>query len=533
MGYGEVAYGLSWYGLADRAGVYSIQAGGNIAQKLTASINAAGNIAGPRLSLSLNAGGTIARKDLLSINAGGYITGAATLILPAGGNISQKLASSIMASARIAGAQSTAINAGGTIAELLTHSINAGGTIYGLSFATINAGGYIAPPAGTHILYAGGLIVASPYYYLNGIDITNSMLEGLKNDGPEQKISTKPYPGQEKVLLSDDGHGRKEYTFETFQRNESDAFAYMDEVMDPTGDMKFFPGDSMWFHKAKYIQCVRSKRRGSYYFVQKNTVTMAKPWLYLALATSWITGSVILPRTSTDITNTGHYDTPLESLEITGHYLAGFPLGITYAIMDGVNQISIITLADQLLSEEVLELDEDGILQSTYTDDFATSTRWGHDAQKSGATLAGGKVTVASGGYFLYRFRGPWPNIENGSLVSKINIISGSPIIELSNDSMATWSTIVTTSDIGNNISKEYFLTGSDHMADVYVRFRCPTGSSMEVEDVLFTFRRRTTGTPTPNITAGSTRQIKISDGAGSTHSVSVEAVFRERRRSI
>ena len=250
------------------------------------------------ISLSLNAGGTIARKDLLSINAGGYITGAATLILPAGGNISQKLASSIMASARIAGAQSTAINAGGTIAELLTHSINAGGTIYGLSFATINAGGYIAPPAGTHILYAGGLIVASPYYYLNGIDITNSMLEGLKNDGPEQKISTKPYPGQEKVLLSDDGHGRKEYTFETFQRNESDAFAYMDEVMDPTGDMKFFPGDSMWFHKAKYIQCVRSKRRGSYYFVQKNTVTMAKPWLYLALATSWITGSVILPRTS-------------------------------------------------------------------------------------------------------------------------------------------------------------------------------------------------------------------------------------------
>jgi len=85
---------------------------------------------------------------------------------------------------------------------------------------------------------------------------------------------------------------------------------------------------------------------------------------------------VILPRTSPDIANTGHYDTPLESLEITGHYLAGYPLGITYAIMDGVNQISIITLADQLLSEEVLELDEDGILTSTYTDDFATSTRW-------------------------------------------------------------------------------------------------------------------------------------------------------------
>jgi len=57
MGYGSAAYGKSFYGKADGAGTYSIQAGGFISQKLTASINAAGNIAGPRLSLSLNAGG--------------------------------------------------------------------------------------------------------------------------------------------------------------------------------------------------------------------------------------------------------------------------------------------------------------------------------------------------------------------------------------------------------------------------------------------------------------------------------------------
>jgi hypothetical protein len=201
--------------------------------------------------------------------------------------------------------------------------------------------------------------------------------------------------------------------------------------------------------------------------------------------------------------------------------------------MDGVNQISIITLADQPLSEEVLELDEDGILTSTYADDFASSTRWGHDAQKSGATLAGGKVTVASGGYFLYRFRGPWPNIENIILLSKINVIAGGPVIEVSNDSQATWITAVSAADIGNNISKLYYITGSDHYADIYVRFRAPTGTIFEVEDIAFTARRRTTGTPTPVIDAGSTRQIKISDGPGSTHSVSIEAVFRERRRSI
>jgi hypothetical protein len=359
------------------------------------------------------------------------------------------------------------------------------------------------------------------------------MLEGLKPDGPERKISTKPYPGQEKVLLSDDGSGRKEYVFETFQRNESDAFAYMDDVMDPAGDMKFYPGDSMWFHKAKFIQCVRSKRRGAYYFVQKNTVTMDKPWLYLDLATSWISGSVILPRTSTDIANTGHYDTPLESLKITGHYLAGFPLGITYMIMDGVNQISIITLADQLLSEEVLELDEDGILTSTYTDDFASSTRWDHDAQKSGAYYYGGKIIIFGGGYFLYRFRGPWPCVSNIELTCKINIISGSPFIYVSNDSGATWISAVSSADIGNNVSKLYYMSGSDHCADIYIMFAAPVGAQFEVEGVSFVARRRTTGAPTPVIDAGSTRQIKISDGPGSTHSVSIEAVFRERRRAI
>jgi len=60
-----------------------------------------------------------------------------------------------------------------------------------------------------------------------------------------------------------------------------------------------------------------------------------------------------------------------------------------------------------------------------------------------------------------------------------------------------------------------------------------PTGTSFEVEGVSFAARRRTTGTATPVIAAGATRQVKISDGAGSTHSVSIEAVFRERRRSI
>jgi hypothetical protein len=170
---------------------------------------------------------------------------------------------------------------------------------------------------------------------------------------------------------------------------------------------------------------------------------------------------------------------------------------------------------------------------SSWIDGGSLPSRWFNDAISTGCTYSTGKVLVASGGYFYYHFRGPWPLIQNISLTSKINIISGSPIIEVSNDSMATWSMAVATVDIGNNISKLYYMEPSNHFSDIYVRFRCPTGASMEVEDVSFVALRRTTGTPTPLIAAGATRQIKISDGAGSTHSVTIEATFRERRRAI
>jgi hypothetical protein len=519
---GYVAYAINASGVVgERTGPLAINASANMAARASVQIFASSKVATRPAAYSINTSGTVALRTIGSINASakvGLRTGPSAI------NASAKVAERLGPSA---------INASAKVAAKIVSTINADCHIGEPAFASINASAHLAPPAGSTQITASGLIMASPYYYLNGIDITNLMLEGLKPRGPDRKISKKQYPGQEKVLLSDDGYDIKEYSFDTLHPNQQAAFDYIEDAMNASGNMRFYPGDSLWFHKAKFVQIERSRRRGTYYFALSNTVMMAKPWLYLDLTTSWITGAVNLPRTSTDILNSGHYDTPLESLKITGHYVAGYPLGITYAIMNGVNQISIITLADKILSEEILELDEDGILKSTYTDDFASATRFTNDTVRSGATLAGGKVTVASGGYFYYRFRGPWPCIENISLLSKINIIAGSPVIEVSNDAMATWTTAVAATDIGNNVSKTYYMVGSDHYSDIYIRFRAPTGTSFEVEDISFIAQRRTTGTATPTIAAGATRQVKISDGAGSTHNVSIEAVFRERRRAI
>ena len=513
--------------------ILSINGYANIAEPQSGSINASANVAQRQIK-TIYASGTVANLNSLGLNVGGYLANLLTKVIQASANIGDYAGpTSINASATIAQKSTHAINAASSVADRLSKSINASTNISQPILTSINASGAVALPSGSYYINASGLIIASPYYYLNGVDVTNIMLEGLKPKGPERKLSKQYFPSQERLLITEDGFDAKEFSFESYFQNQADAFSYANVIMSAAGDMKFYPGDSLWFHKVKYINVERVKRRGAYYFVMNTTVTMEKPWLYLDLATTWSPGSIALPRVSSDIINNGHYDTPLELLKITGHYLNGYPLGITYAVMDGVNQISSLSLADKLLSEEIIELDEDGILSSTYADDFSSSTRWGHDAVQSGCTCSGGKVTISSGGYFYYRFRGPWPCLKNIELTAKLHIIAGSPVIEVSNDSMATWSTAVSTGNIGNNISKLYYMENSDHYADIYVRFRAPTGAQLEVEDVSFVAQRRTTGTTTPTIAAGSTRQIKISDGAGSTHSVTIEATFRERRRGV
>ena len=665
--------------IASRQSASPLTAGGIIAPLLTSSIMASSRVALGR-SQALNASGRVAsrnsfsistsprisqRKAPHSINAAGFM---AVRQSPKSINASSKISSrlspkSINASSTVALKVSSSLMAGGRMSERLVSTIYAEPRVARITRASLNAGGRISP-VGVYILSAYAFITfASPYYYLNGVIVTENMLEGLKQKGPDRKLSKKQYPGQEKVLISDEGYDAKEYSFDTWHLTEELAFEYMRQVMDPSGDMRFYPGDSLWFHKVKFIQSERSRRYRNGHFILSNTVTMAKPWLYRNRDTVWSPGSINLPRTSSDIPNGGHYDTPLEALKVRGHYLSGgFPAYLSYSIMDGVNQVSTIDLVDRLLSEELIVLDEDGIITASYADNFSlgttamsgtvvgpaqrfklvtlgsgkialqsynlaylgvnnytsgsmsanncdvgpseeflkldlpdgkialkadngkyltatggggstlmasaqaigssetftlvdlgnsevalksyssyyltvtfasSSARWAQDVLNTGCSVANGKVTVPSGKSFIYLFKGPWPLIENMVLGAKINIISGSPAIDVSNDNMVTWSEVVATADIASNVDKIYFMDRSDHYSEIGVRFRCPVGSSMEIEDVRFTSKRRTTGAPTPVIAAGSTRQIRLSDGAGSTHSVTVGAVFRDRRRAV
>lgn len=370
-----------------------------------------------------------------------------------------------------------------------------------------------------------------PYYSINSIDITNEMLEGLKSNGPEMKLDKLTYPGQRKSIILDGGSSPLSYEFDAYFSNQDAAFDYV-AGLDADGDMRFYPGDSMYFHRIKYIETQRTKRYKERYVV-RTKVHFEKPELYSDLEQEWSSGVINLPRTSGDITNGGHYDAPLELLRITGHYAsAGRPKYLVYSIVDGVNQLDTIDLCDQLLSEEQVTLDENGLLTSVYADNYSDAIKYNCDATAYNATVSGGKVTIGAYGYYSYDFLGPWPLKDSIELLATLHIVQGSPYIEYSTDAGATYKTAVTASRIKDNVETTYYIPAAGYK-NIRVRFRCGAYDTLDVLGVSFTAVRRTRGTATPKIEAGTTRQIRISDGAGSTHSVTIYAKYRDMRHQI
>lgn len=509
--------------------VYSINAGGLVAEVKSGSINVGGNV-GELKSGSINAGGKVSELRNYSIDAGGRVIGYQFYSINAQATIAEARSASINASGTVSQLRSTTLLAIGKVSEPKTNSINAGGHVSTRFLHSINAGGAVTL-AQQHYIYASGLVIARPYYSLNSVDITNEMLEGLKSSGPDMKVEKLAFPGQRRSKLIDGGSGPLEYEFDAYFSNQEAAFDYVHNIQLDSGDGRFYPGDSLWYHKIKFIETQRTKRRQNRFFVGTR-VHFEKSDLYCNEVQEWTSGSITLPRTSGNFVNNGHYDTALDLLRITGHYSAGRPKYLVYTIMDGVNALDTINLCDQLLSEEQIELDEDGLLTSTYSDDYASGTIFGQDATASNAAVSGGKVTVGVSGYYYYDFLGPWPLIDSMELVATLHIVQGSPYIEYSIDGGATYITAVTASQMRDNVETTYYIPAAGYK-DVRVRFRCGAADILDVLGVSFTAVRRTRGTATPKIASGSTRQIKISDGTGSTHSVSIYARYRDMRRQI
>ena len=534
-------------GRVSQIGSYSIEARGKVIGYTSHEIFVRGAISAPA-SYTAYGRGTIAeqrsdhiyalskiatRPAPMQISARGRVVLIDRMSIPAGGRISQRFTNSVQGKGTISLQRSGEISTRCNISAKGVLNIYSRGLIaISGKRAGINAIGYVTLPQ-HHAITASGHIIQSPYYYLNGLDITHAMLEGLKASGPEPKFEKISFPGRMVSKLVDQGHAPVEYSFDAYFGTISEAFDYVRVVRDPNGDLRFYPGDSMWYHKVRSVATERAKRRGMRYFVIKTTVYLEKPYLYQNVYTEWsLQNQVSLPRTSTDFVNKGHIDMPLEYLRVVGLYYNAYAKGITLSVISEGEEISSVRLTERLLSDEMIELDEDGVLTCTYSDDFSSCTRFARDTTRSNASCSSGRVTISSNGYVVYELQGTWPLMRNLELHATLNVLAGSPVIEVSTDGGATYTPVVGRSQIKSNVTTKYYLADTVGYRNVMVRFRCPSGAGLEIYDLRFVAKRRV-GVDLPTIAAGSISQIRISDDTDSSHRANILARFRAAKYPI
>lgn len=252
-------------------------------------------------------------------------------------------------------------------------------------------------------------------------------------------------------------------------------------------------------------------------------IEMEEPYAFsgIGLGSSWNPGAVTVPAESDVFEHVGEADAEIYSASIQAVYSLGHPTDIYLSVLDESDVVyGVLEIADRLLSDEVAVIDRrQRYITFTYTDDYASSTKFGRDATQSGCSVSGGKVSVPSGAWFYYRFQGPHPQVASEAikLTAKINVVAGSPIIQVSTNG-TTWTTAVSAAEIaaGSGKTVDYRLAGTPLQSDIYLRFYSPSGSSMTVEDVEFESKRDIQGGDWMGTPAGEKRKVKITGGTGS-----------------
>jgi len=297
----------------------------------------------------------------------------------------------------------------------------------------------------------------------------------------------------------------------------------------------FYDGFSDFYYKVSHIEAVPEYDQRRFVNCLDCKLICTHPWRIADDEASFTATSESLPYTTTStITNHGHMDCPLYELSVTGIYASGSHLtDVILYVMNGVTEESSLTICDQLNTNEVIVLDDDGNLTCTYTDTFASDTLFTQDATASGCAVSGGSVAMGNDDYFYYKFYGPAVLVDNIKLTANITNVTGNPTIQYSTDG-SNWSTAVSTASLtsGSGSDTVYYLSGTKKKSDVYIRFYSSATGTMTINSVKFeAIRDATISSDLPNIPSGESRSIKI-DGSGSS-TATISGTYRYRLWAI
>lgn len=376
------------------------------------------------------------------------------------------------------------------------------------------------------------IVYKSPYYYINGTDFTEYIYD-VEADGFDLQMSKLSYPNSKDYNTID--QGRNPLTFK-FKIRTTDRIIMNEFVNTLLGTpTTFYDGFSDFYYKVSHIEAVPEYDQRRFVNCLNCKLVCTHPWRYADDESTFTATSASLPYTTTStITNHGHMDCPLYELSVTGIYASSSHLtDVILYVMDGVTAESSLTICDQLNTNEVIVLDDDGNLTCTYTDTFANDILFTQDATASGCSVSAGKVTMGNNDYFYYKFYGPAVLVDNIKLTANITNVTGNPTIQYSTDG-SNWSTAVSTASLtsGSGSDTVYYLSGTKKKSDVYIRFYSSATGTMTINSVEFeAIRDATISSDLPNIPSGESRSIKI-DGSGSS-TATISGTYRYRLWAI
>lgn len=379
---------------------------------------------------------------------------------------------------------------------------------------------------------AAGMTILDSHYWAIGpeggvLDLSGKVADP-KPDGFGIEASKTGMLEGRRVNLRDKGIKGGEYTFYVYLNNDSDRQAFQKVVNNDAKDYVLHIGRSDRFYYIKKMATNPEKIKVARGPVQRVTCWMEDPCMYHNWDQGVALGICALPRDSTYKFNYGTAPTPI-LFKIGGFYSGGLQLTHPHVKTWNATEEGDLYIGPGLLSNEYVELTLDGwrkrYLRHTYADDYSTNNSWQYDVTHNGCTLAGGQINVPSGMWFYYKFQGHplKDDIELTATITK----TGSPIIQYSTDG-ATWQTAITAGEIENG-TKKYYLTGTEKLQTVYVRFYSPVGSSMTIQDVSFIFDRdiSSQSDQIPLCPAQESRKIRV-EGSGSARA-KLQTTFRSR----
>jgi hypothetical protein len=391
------------------------------------------------------------------------------------------------------------------------------------------------------LIESGSIAVASSgvwdnYQALGSIDLTGRMY-GANAKGFDLNVKTMRYPGGRKHAISHQGIDGPIYTFGTgyasgYQASRDLAFAAVDAFADVDGitEARFYPRDSLWYHKAQLAEAKPIAENDTWDFWLDCKVWLSDPYLYYYFSQTWAVSAGTLPQTSESMENHGSIDDCFESIAITGHYAS--PNHVEDLVLSVAGGDSM-TLSDHLLDEEKITLGVDGSLITEWTATLSSLAAFQVDASLAGTvTFSTDHISIAASSSAIVVLSGPYPTKEPIKLTTHLTI-TGTASVQISTDGGSTYTDGVTTGNISSGASAIYYLTGTGREDEIYIKFNCPSASTMLIHSLKIERVLDCSGATLPKVVHGSSAAFTVACDVAKSTTATIAATYRPRRLPV